>query len=383
MSNLKRSAWLFILAIFMAAGSAFAQEAPKAETPKQEEKKELAFPVIDLSGVMYLWYQNDFTNEKLADKNKDHFAINRVYLTWAKKFDDVWSMRVTTDVDGTEGSGKANNKVYFKFAYAEMKQSFDPVVFKVQLGIVSAPITNIIDKVAEQRWLNENTDKAKEVLYDSHASKTASGKAIDNTADLGIKIDIEVIKMITLTGMYSAGEGYGKGFNELTTDSSKAYYGMLTVNPIKPVYFAAYYKRLDNNYAPDGTQDSHNYLRYWGFLLAWSDKNIKVGATYSIPAMRNGSVMAKYTLLDAWANLNLNAFIGFPVLVYGRFAMGSSKFNTGNETTSGTIKAMTYEAGLGYQFNNNVRTMALYEMQNNENYNGVNRSLWIRTEVKF
>ncbi len=370
------------------SGAAFAQEAPRVELPKEEIK-----PMVDVSGVLYIWYQADQKNEAapnpVTQQKGDHFTLNRGYITFAKKFDEVWSVRVTTDVSsGAKTDGTGENRVFIKNAYLQMRQDFDPVVFTIQYGLVGTPITGLIDKVADVRWIyNSYIDKSKDLINET----------LDPTADMGIKGEMEIMKMVTLTGMYSNGEGYSKGFSEAEGDFSKAYYGMLTVNPIKGLYLAGFYKNLMNSSRVDATSvtsvthpasdwNSGNYLTYYGAALAWSDNIFKVGGDYSM-IRQNISTDAtnpkkKGKLYDVWAMINLGDLTGVPVLLYGRYASGELK---NANPVSGEVDASgnSTAGGLGYQFNKNVRVLAMYEVVDKKWLSGKDETFWVKTEVKF
>lgn len=344
---------LLVMGIFMAAGAAFAQEAPKAEEVK---------PAMDLSGVAYIWWQKDMDNENAASKNTNHFAINRVYLTWAKQFNDVWSVKLTTDVNG------GTNQVFFKNAYLQMKKSFDPVTVTVQYGLVGTPIAGLIDSKSDYRWIHNN-------YFDN--SKALIGITLDPTADMGLLASVEVMKMVTLTGLYANGEGYSNGFNEAEGDNSKAYHGMLTVTPFQGLFLSGFYKKLDKANAP-GTNVVGDSLSMYGGIVGWSDKTFKVGASYTMVEQEAGAADNEATLLDIWAHINLNQFVGAPVLVVGRYAQGTSSPDDGSD-----VDTTAWEAGLGYAFNKNVRVLALYEVIDTDGVNGKNETVWIKTEAKF
>jgi hypothetical protein len=83
-----------MMAMFLTGTAAFAQE---------EEKK----PEINLKGRAYLQYMNQ-TKVQDGDKKENSFQVKRVYLTWKKKLDSVWSMRVTTDVGQVDSTGETD-----------------------------------------------------------------------------------------------------------------------------------------------------------------------------------------------------------------------------------------------------------------------------------
>ncbi len=377
---------LLAAVIFLSAGAAFAQEAPKAEMPKEEPK-----PIMDISGVMYLWWQDAMDTEGTAAtkaRKGDHFQMNRVYLNFAKKFDDVWSMKVTTDISstGTNDTTDGTDTMFFKNAYLQMKQDFDPIVLTVQYGLVGTPISGLIDGKSGYRWINNNYfDNSKALLVSGTDGKALS---LDPTADMGVKADIAVMKMVTFTGMYSNGEGYSRGFSEDKNDVTKAYYGMVTLNPVKELSIAGFYKTLQGESTLNvktTAMNDNNYLNTIGGSVIWSDDTFKVGASYFKPKQKDSATnrTTKYTLFDAFANINLKSLIDIPVLLAGRYAQGTSELSTGD------VKSTAWEAGLGYKFAKNVDVLAMYQVVDLGSSNslgnnaGANKSFWIKTGLTF
>lgn len=361
----------------------------RAQETAMPDPMEESRPLMDFSGVAYIWWQDDMSNEPAGQEKGDHFSINRVYLTWAKKFTDVWSVRLTTDVDSSVDA----NKVYFKFAYVQMKQDLEPVAFNVQYGLVATPVLGMIDKLSDARWIYNNyIDKASDLV----------GATFDPTADMGARASIEVLKRAALTFMYSNGEGYMEGFSEKQGDTSKAYYGMLSGNPIGGLHAAVYYKKIMNgsrvvNRFDDTTEtfNTKNYNLYYGAFLAWSDETFKVGVSYSLPKIKEEEADAgdgatfKFSILDSWINLNLDALIGSPVLLYGRYALGENKDGYTYDSATGAVTSdikytsTLWAAGIGFKFNSYVQMLIMYEEQDKDKIRDRDQTIWVKTEARF
>lgn len=381
---------LLVAAVFVFAGAAFAQDAPKADEPK---------PVVDVSGVLFLdWGYVQKANEfSSLQEGSDTMRLQRAYLNFAKKIDDVWSMKITLDgvgiatkeasidINEDEGDGelqddevdvsnstKANNVMYIKNAYVQMKQNFDPITLTVQYGVVGTPIIGAGDAMSGARWIyNTYMDKSADLL----------GDAVDvSSADLGLKADVSVMKMVTLTGMYANGSGYKFTEDQQATD--KAYWGVLSITPIKGLAINGYYHTRD--VAP-GSED--NTVTYYGGGIGWSDKSFKVGGNY-IMGERDGATAAKkkdYMLYEVFANINLADVAGVPVLLYGKYAAGESEADD-----DAKVEGTQIWAGLGYQFNKSVQVMALYQTGEKEETDNTGAKekieedmIWLKTEVKF
>ncbi|MCU0844040.1 MAG: hypothetical protein MUC76_03855 [Spirochaetes bacterium] len=385
---------LLVAAVFVFAGAAFAQDAPKADEPK---------PVVDVSGVLYLDYAYYMKSDSGQEK-ADNMRITRAYVNFAKKIDDVWSAKVTIDGSGVAEKDKdnkitANNLVFIKNAYVEMKQAFDPVVLKIQYGIVGTPIIGIADSMGGARWIyNTYLDKSGDLLGktgDAAVAADYKSHALDvSSADMGIKGELSIMKMVTITGMYSNGTGF-KYTEETQTASTepnpivdKAYYGMISITPIKGLFINGYYHTRD---IVKATADDDE-VTYYGGGLAWSDKSFKVGANYVMGERDSVDVRQKadYTLYEIWANINLAEVVGVPVILYGKYAVGSTESDVNILGEVQDVDSTVYYAGLGYQFNNAVQAMVVYQAQESEGkLNGGGKgtvkdnTLWVKTEVKF
>ena len=304
---------LLVAAVFAFAGAAFAQDAPKADEPK---------PVVDVSGVLYLdWGYVQKANEASSLKEgSDTMRLQRAYLNFAKKIDDMWSVKVTLDgvgiavkettVDDDGGnddgiidedevstSTKANNVMFIKNAYVQMKKDLDPITLTVQYGVVGTPIIGAGDGMSGARWIyNTYLDKSGDLL----------GDTIDvSSADLGLKADISLMKMVTLTGMYANGSNYKFTEDQQVTD--KAYWGVLSITPIKELAINGYYHTRD--VAP-GSED--NTVTYYGGGIGWSDKSFKVGGNFILGERDAATAPNKkdYMLYEVFANINLADEIG-------------------------------------------------------------------------
>jgi hypothetical protein len=394
---------LLLVAVFVSAGAVFAQEAPKAEEPK---------PLVEVSGVLFLdWYY--IMTDELADTAKkgdgkegaDGMRLTRAYVTFAKKIDDVWSMKATLDGAGlatineysakdedTSGdlqeeevtkSSKASNVVFFKNAYVQMQEKFDSADLKVQFGITSTPVIGITDQISGARWINQNAmDASKEIL---------GGDSLDvSSADLGLKADLNIMKMVTLTGMYSNGDGYRYTEEQKVTD--KSYWGVLSITPIKGVFLNGYYHKRDVVVA-DVDDDE---VTYYGGGVAWSDNSFKVGANYFMGTRDADSSTPEnqkdYTIMDIWALINLNEVIGTPILLYGRYGIGTTEtdaLKTSDDVTK--VDSNTYYVGVGYQFNKSVQALVTYQSKTDDVKTGdgtkdsdlTDEIIWVKTETKF
>lgn len=379
---------LVCVAIIAFATSSFAQEAkPEEKVPEK--------PKMQVGGLAYLeWSKELKHSDTTQTENTNTFAIKRVYLDFKKKLDDMWSVRVTTDVgqadsksskdfvidsDPTEKKSAVESKtngytVFIKYAYLEAKEKFDFADVKFNFGMIGTPLIGFVDKQSDYRWLEQNyADQAKTVLY----SKANKGESIDNSADMGLSLEVSMFnKLLTLTGAYTNGEGYKYADEVKLGDDGKAYYGMVTLMPVKDLYIIGVYRNQETN---DLIAD--NYNRYMAGGLVYSDELFKVGAMYLLPEVSTkkagqAAVENKYKLFDSWLNVRLDTIISMPVIVVGRYAFGENKDVDKSKVTS-------WAAGLGYHVADGLRALVYFQNVKYDALDDPDRKIFVKTEVKF
>ncbi|MEW6526237.1 MAG: hypothetical protein AB1444_06160 [Spirochaetota bacterium] len=386
MKFVKCMAFLAVIAI---ATAGFAQEAkPEEKVPEK--------PKLEVGGLAYLEWSKELKHSSTTQtENNNTFSIKRVYLDFKKKLDDIWSVRVTTDVgqvdaksetkyteDGGATSSKVESKtngytVYLKYAYVEAKQKFDIADVKFQFGMISTPLIGFVDKQSDYRFLEQNyADQAKTVLY--YLSGTSiKGQSIDNSADMGVSLEVSLFnKLVTFTGAYTNGEGYKYADEVKLGDDGKAYYGMATIMPVKDLYIFGIYRNQDTN---DTISD--NYNRYMGGGVVYSDELFKLGAMYLLPevgtkALGQAAVENKYKLFDSWLNIRLDTIISMPIIVVGRYSFGEN-----NDLDKSKVTA--WAAGLGYHVANGLRAVVYYQNVKSEALDDPDTKIFVKTEVKF
>lgn len=331
---------------------------------------------VTISGVGYLEWKKDIKKSD-GSECENTFAINRVYLNFTKKFDDVWSMRVTTDIgqaesesskeyteaDGTTTStvkSKTNNyTVFLKFAYIQAAQQYDTVSYSLQCGMVGTPLLNYVDGQSDYRWIQQNYfDNAKDVI----------NTTVDYSADLGVKADISLFKVVTLTGAITNGEGF-KHVSE--TDDGKAYYGMLTVNPLEHFSLIAF-----NRYCVINDNDrSDNYINNTAFGAFYTQDVVKIGAVYAFPVQEIEGVKTKYRIFDSYVHLDFSGNGRIPVIMVGRFGYGKN--------VDDSIITKIYSGGIGYRFNEAVRAVAYYQHKKDDSLSKADKSCYIKCGISF
>ncbi|TAL38735.1 MAG: hypothetical protein EPN93_04495 [Spirochaetes bacterium] len=400
----KKFAVMLLAAVFAFSGAAFAQEKAAEKVAdvapvKAEEPKAL----VDVSGLLYLdyaYFLGDQSKMSAGSDNsktgEDTMRLNRIYLNFSKKFDDVWSAKVTLDGAGYDkyatydkgtGDGVLTNNskgsvVYVKNAYVEMKKSINPIDVKLTYGIQSTPVVGLADSMAGSRWIYNNYLEKSNDLLGTGGGTTKVAHSLDYaSADMGIRADVTVMKMVTFTGMYANGDGFKYTEDQKLTD--KAYTGIVSITPIKGLFVNGYYHNRDIVALSQGAKDDDE-VTYKGAGVAWSDKLYKVGINYFMGNRdsKTPADKADYTLMDMWANINLQAVAGMPILLYARYATGETKYDL---STVKKADGSTYYAGIGYQFNKDIQVMLVYQSitTNDGTVKLTDDTLYAKMEVKF
>ncbi len=376
-----------LVAVLSIATLGFAQQAPEVKPEAKAEEKVPEKPKLSVGGLAYIEWSKELKHSatRTPDENYNTFAIKRVYLDFKKKLDDMWSVRVTTDVGQVDSSGTSSTQfktnsytLFLKYAYVEAKDKLDFAEYKFAFGMISTPLIGFVDKQSDYRWLEQNyTDQSKTVLYYLDGT-TMKGQSIDHSADMGVSLEVSMFnKLLTLTGAYTNGEGYKYADEVKLGDDGKAYYGMLTLMPLKDLYLVGIYRNQNTN---DKIDD--NYIRYMGGGIVYSDEWYKIGAMYYIPETSKKTtstataVENKYKLFDSWLNVRLDQIVDMPIIVVGRYAFGENDDVDKSKVTS-------WAAGLGYHVADGLRAVAYFQNVKSQAKDDPDRQIFVKTEVKF
>jgi len=310
-------------------------------------------------------------------KNNNGFNISRAYLNVIYRINDILTVRLTSDVDaGVSPSASLKDAnpgfhLYLKYAYLEAKKDFGPVWISATGGMIDTPISGLIDKISDYRWIQQN--------YLNQANIVLNGQKLDTSADLGVKVSVGVMKYLTLTGACMNGSGYtGDEMN-----SYKSFYYIATANPLKEIYVNVFGRNeITTKYDFSGKKAKRDF---YGYGVAYMSDIIKVGFNHIFPYVTtvgldygtNGLLGAAvagnsifiyplqkrgYMLFDSWLNFNLGPIVPeAPIIVTGRFVYGLQRGTYQKAVTDPECgksrTAFLYALGVGWAFNNNFRIL--------------------------
>ena len=382
---------ILLTAFVLCAAGAFAQE---------PEKKALDTS-LKVSGVIFTEYAyltgyqpGSAWNQQIEDTGKyrgqnenqnSTFRVNRVYLNFRKNISETVSMRVTTDVEGSDTTAL---NLYLKYAFVQYQESFFGfMTVNFQFGLIGTPIIGLMDDISDCRWIYQN-------LYDKSAN-LLRGFGADSSADFGLRLSLTFANMVTVTGGVVNGEGYKKATETAGSNfDGKAYFATLTVNPIASVYINGFFRyeedAADNTAASSGISSEVLY----GFGAAYKSKLITAGvhAFYLWNNDKSGAyrIHTSYMLAEAYVMANLGEVIpSVPLLIHGRYGYG---IEYGNEISNGSEDYTTQMLafGLGWQFVDGLRVLAYYETYMYDRNTDVGYELpldasnfMVKAEVKF
>ncbi len=344
-------------------------------------------------------------------KNENTFRMQRCYLTIKKQIGEIFSLKITTDIDTSTA-----DLIFLKYGFVQLYKNFatpvGPVIVKAQLGKIATPVVGITDNLNDMRWIGMN--------YLNNSKLVLNGKSFDDSADLGGMVSLSLFNLVNLEYTITNGEGAKSDNNERY--GGKAHTLLVSVNPvdyIKELYVNFYGRWEDTNKNKiEGLGISSIIYRgierrgYYGVGAAWYSDVLKLGLNFFMPEMQNSRSFRydaalppyfvtmsvrhklKYYLIDSWFNVNLGAVTPAGVLLLGRAAWGKEFASlAGNMRQAHTT--LILGGGVGYQFSKYFRMILYYETIRYQAgpYLGFhditkkdptpNNNVYIKAEVKF
>jgi hypothetical protein len=451
---------LVFIALIVWCAPVFSQDARTNDNPdaanekaaqerKEMREKEPSKLWVDLSGLMYLeWaYFTGFNNKSgnewgkvprwgiddteypttllgaspsdYSYKNSNTFRMQRAYLTLRKEIGDIFSVKVTTDIQPT-GPDYLYLKYGFIQLYKEFVTPYGPLSVKAQGGKIATPVIGITDWLSDLRWIGES--------FLGGSRFVLNGNSFDNSADLGGLLSMGFFDLIRFEYTFTNGEGYLHDNDE--TYAGKAHTLMASINPglyrLKELFINFYARWEDTN---ENKIDTNNFnsitglgyvikysgidkRSYLGVGAAWYSEPVKIGVNFFLPQQRVSRSLylpivgpptpamwyvpghtLHFYLIDSWFNFNLGALIKpAPILLVARCGYGKElKSLVGNERQ--THETLVIGAGLGWQFSRYFRLAAYYEQVRYHMgtwYNdftkkdpATNNNVYVKAEVKY
>lgn len=391
---MKKKTVIFILltgliAIIYKPALAQSAQAP-AEAPKE---------AVFVSGLMYLQWIKELERPSEGER-RNGFDIQRVYLNFTYRIDEIWSTRATLDVGNDNGTDQ-RYQAYLKFGYVQAASDFGLTRLTFQFGLIGTSVLGFVDKQSDYRWINQNfIDGANLVLHNQKnpgqlsmrvPDGTIKGQSLDSSADLGMGLCFSVKNILSVDLQLTNGDGFKKTNDMTVNDDGKAYLAMITLTPFSGLAIAGFYRYQ----ITDDTARADNYTSYYGTMLVYQFQGIRIGGIFllaEVSSMAPGSepMVAKYRLMDFFIMANMKSFVGIPVLLAGRYVAGATKYKEGYTVNGLTAEATVWAAGIGWQFNDRVRVIAYFENQKSisddipsADWSHPARNVWIKSEVSF
>jgi hypothetical protein len=260
-------------------------------------------------------------------------ALDRAYLTAKYQFDDIWSMRLTSDATiDSSLQGKQTN-IYIKYAYLRGKFSD---AFAVDAGVIATPWIGYENKLNTHRYVYKSfTDFEK----------------FDDSADAGVGVSGKLSDGLF---QYSVAGVNGGGYGKISKTAAVDFNSRLGFYPIEGLTFDVQFR------------DGYNGTKIWDALAQTNAPGVKtrliqgmitygIGNNFRIATnyiSQNADdkitgLTTKSTGHDVWGYYNFNNGFG----IFGEYDYLKDKI----DATLTEAKVTRYIAGLEYEARKNVR----------------------------
>lgn len=288
-----------------------------------------------LSGKMYF----DFTNisQKNSDTGKTNNSgtgidVKRFYLSVDHKFNDVWSANLTTDFNYASAIGQTS--LFVKKAYVEGK--FDPA-FKLRIGSADMPWIPFVENYYGFRYVeNTLTDRLKYA----------------NSADWGLHAagDLTDSKSVNYAVSVVNGGGYKNPSRSKGVDVEARVGFVPFENAV--IAIGGYDGHRGKEYQNSG---STNTASRGDVLLAYADKNYRVGAEYFSAKNWNNVTTVSTDKADGysvWGSVG----VADGVALFARY--DNAKLS---KTLDPSAKDVYYNAGVEFDITKGFKLAAVYK----------------------
>ena len=174
-----------------------------------------------------------------SSKNNTTFSLQRCYLTLRKRIGEIFSVRITTDIEPT-----GQDFIYLRYAYLQALKAFStpagPIELKGQFGKVGTPVIGITDNLSDLRWIGKN--------YLNASNMVLNGNSFDDSVDFGFLASLSLFRWALFEYSFTSGEGFKS--DNIETYAGKGHTLLVSLTPatfIKELYVNFYGRWEDTN----------------------------------------------------------------------------------------------------------------------------------------
>jgi len=235
---------LFALSIIIALAVSPCMKAQETEEFKTSGK---------IFGLMFADYHNTFS----GGKSVSVFEVTRSYLGYDYSFSKTISGRIMYDATAQSVGGKTIMTGYLRNAYLQ----YDNGKLTLRGGLIGVEQISVTDKFWNYRYISKPIIDFSGMIF---------------PADLGIMAKYKIHERITI----DMGILNGRGYKDITADTTLKLVSGITFSPVENMLFRAYYDIM----GPSGRMQNT-----FSITGAYSDGNFTLGAEY---LMQNNHLMS-------------------------------------------------------------------------------------------
>jgi hypothetical protein len=325
------------------------------------------------SGQWFVIYQVEEDEGSFSNQ----FTLRRGYITFNKKFNDIFSVRFTQDITlDEEGTDAGNIEMRLKYALLHIDNTFLPLLSDSwwEVGLINRPWFGFEDKVNDYRVQGS-------MYLDKYKVLSSADFGVSFSGLIGGEVDSDYQKEVSSSfpgryGSYSFGIYNGGGYHAIEANNNKTIEGRVTIRPL-------------GNTLP-GLQVSYNFLngkgntpaapdfKFHHLYLSWQSQVVVLAGQIFTGTGNVGGTWVSET--------------GEPYSNSGYSLFGEAKFLPTNwalmtrydrhKIENGTPnECVSFVAGLCYRFAGSNKILINTDIQNRNN--AVTRLYEVALEIKF
>jgi len=203
------------------------------------------------------------------------FTLRRGYITFSKKFSDIFSVRFTQDIVlDEEGSDAGNIEMRLKYCLLHIENSYLPVLKNSwwEIGLINRPFFGFEDKVNDYRVQSA-------MFLDKYKILSSADFGVSFSGLIGGEVNQEYQKNVSSSfpgkyGSYSVGLYNGGGYHAIEANSNKLVEGRITIRPFgnsMPGFQASYSFVAGKGNVPSAPDFSLSHL-----YLSWQSRSLVI-----------------------------------------------------------------------------------------------------------